>query len=152
MIDILNTTQLSEIIKKLDQSTQPLWGKMSPQHAIEHLAMTIKISTGKIIVKRYTTLEEAEAIKAKLIYSPIEIPKGVKNPLLTDELAALEHKDMDTAVKELLNEVNYFKEYYSNNPEVLHTQPRMGDLTHNEWFTFHNKHFTHHFKQFGVSN
>ncbi len=150
MIDIHNTSQIQSIINKLDPNAKPLWGKMSPQHIIEHLAMALKISTGKIIVKRYTTDEEAQTIKERLIYSPAEIPTGIKNPLLTDEPPALQYNNLDTAVKELFNEINYFKEYYSKNPGTLHMQPRMGELTHKEWLVFHNKHFAHHFKQYGL--
>lgn len=150
MIDILNTSQLQNTINKFNANAKPLWGKMLPQHVVEHLTMTVKISSGKIIVKRYTTLEEAQAIKDKLIDGPMEIPPGIKNPLLGDEPAAFQHADMETAVKELLSEINYFKEYYSKNPTALNTQPRMGNLTYNEWLIFHNKHFTHHVKQYAL--
>jgi hypothetical protein len=150
MIDILNTTRLQNTISKLNANAKPLWGKMSPQNIIEHLAGAVKMSTGKVIVKRYTTPEEAQVIKEKLINTPAEIPAGVKNPLLTDEAPALMHKDLDAAVAELFNEINYFKEYYKQNPNAIHTHLRMGDLTHGEWLTLHNKHFTHHFKQYNL--
>jgi len=150
MIDILNTTQLQNAIGKLDANAKPLWGKMSPQNIIEHLTGSLKMSTGKVSVKRYTTPEEAKVIKEKMIYSPAEMPAGIKNPLLTEEAPALIHKDIDAAVTELFNEINYFKEYYKQNPNATNTHLRMGELTHGEWLTLHNKHFAHHFKQFGI--
>ncbi len=150
MIDLLITSELQITISKLNVNAKPLWGKMSPQNIIEHLTGSLKMSTGKTIVKRYTTPEEAIAIKSKIIDSPAELPEGIKNPLLTDEAPALVHKDMDTAVAELFKEIDHFKAYYKQNPDAKHTHLRMGELTHGEWLTMHNKHFTHHFKQYGL--
>lgn len=150
MIDILNTSELQNTIRKLNVNAKPLWGKMSPQNIIEHLTGSLKMSTGKTIVKRYTTPEEAITIKSKLIDSPAAIPEGVKNPLLTGEAPALIHKDMDTAIAELFQEIDHFKTYYKQNPNAVHTHLRMGELTHGEWLIMHNKHFTHHFKQYGL--
>jgi len=152
MIDIHNTTQLQNTLNKFDSNAKPLWGKMSPQHIIEHLAMAVKISTGKINSKFYSTVEEAEKIKGRLIHSPMELTPGIKNPILGDEPPALRYANLNTAIEELHNEINYFKEYYEKNPTAKHTQPRMGDLDHNEWLTLHNKHFAHHFNQYGLLN
>ena len=99
---------------------------------------------------RLYTLEEAEKVKSKVIHSPAQLIPGIKNPILTDEPPELEFSDLKTAIKELYNEIDYFKMYYKKNPKAIHTQPRMGDLSHYEWLTLHNKHFTHHFKQYGL--
>lgn len=152
MIDIHNTTELNNILNKLQPNAKPLWGKMSPQHIVEHLAMAVKISTGRINSKFYSTAEEAEKIKDRLIRSTAELTQGIKNPILTDEPPALQFADLKTAISELHKEIDHFKDYYSANPNVKHTQPRMGDLDHKEWLTLHNKHFAHHFNQYGLLN
>ena len=150
MVDIHNTSELNNILNKLQPNAKPLWGKMSPQHIVEHLAMAVRISTGRINSKFYSTVEEAEKIKSRVIHSDAELTQGVKNPILGDEPPALVYPDMQTAVSELHKEIEHFKNYYSVNQNVKHTQPRMGELGHKEWLTLHSKHFTHHFKQYGL--
>ncbi|MBA2611934.1 MAG: DUF1569 domain-containing protein [Bacteroidetes bacterium] len=151
MVDIHNTSELNNILNKLQPNAKPLWGKMSPQHIIEHLAMAVKISTGRINSKFYSTVEEAEKIKSHVIHSQAELTQGIKNPILTDEPPTLVYPDLTTAISELHKEVDHFKSYYEKNKGAIHTQPRMGDLNHAEWLTLHNKHFTHHFKQYGLT-
>ena len=150
MIDIHNTSQLQNALNKLDPNAKPLWGKMLPQHIIEHLAMAVKISTGKINSKFYNTVEEAEKIKSRIIHSSMELTQGIKNPILGDEPPALEHATITDAIAQLFNEIEHFKSYYEKNPTAKHTQPRMGELNHKEWLTLHNKHFAHHFNQYDL--
>ena len=66
MVDILNKGKLQATVNKLEPTAKPLWGLMSPQHVIEHLATVVKVSTGKRPVKLYLTLEEGDKIKSKL--------------------------------------------------------------------------------------
>ncbi len=150
MVNILNTDQLHQTLSKLNADALPVFGKMSPQHVIEHLTKSLKTSAGKFAVKSHLAPEEAAKLKQKLIYSDFQLTPGIKSPILGDEPPALSLKDLNEALTELHKEINYFESYYKTNPEVTHTHPRMGELKYSEWLIFHNKHFTHHFKQYNL--
>ena len=150
MIDILNTAQLKKTLDKLKADASPLWGKMSPQHVVEHLAKSVKVSSGKIPIKFYFTQEDADKLKAKLIYGDMQLSAGIKNPTMGDEPPELIHTDLKSAITELDSEITHFENFYRQNPDVTNIHPRMGDLKHHEWLVFHNKHFTHHFKQYNL--
>jgi len=150
-VDIINKRQnIFDLLNTLNKDTPPKFGKMTPQHMVEHLALSVSISNSTGPQKQYSTAEEGEVIKSKLIYTEIEIPTGIKNPILGDELAALKFKDLETAIARLKIELNGFDTYFKNHPEGKTTQPRMGPLSHNEWIILHNKHISHHLKQFDL--
>ena len=149
-IDIYNTPDIITKLNKLNPDTKPLWGKMSPQNIVEHLAFSLQMSTGKNPQPVHFAAEVSDSIKQKIIYSDSEIPEGVKNPVLGNEPPPLVHTDMQTAIKHLKTELETFYNYYKENPEATHIHPLMALLNHQEWNTFHNKHFTHHFKQYNL--
>ncbi len=150
IVDIYNTQHIITKLKNLDPTAKPLWGKMSPQHIVEHLAFSLQTSTGKNQIRVHTAEDVANTIKQTIIYSDSEIPEGVKNPLLGDEPPPLVHTDMQTAIQHLKTELAHFHNYYKENAEATHMHPRMALLNHKEWTIFHNKHFTHHFKQYNL--
>lgn len=145
-----NREEIISQLKNLNKETQPAFGKMSPQHMVEHLAFAISISSGKGPQKLYVEQEMADAIKGKIIYTETELQPGIKNPILGDELAPLRNVDLDAAIEELTLALNDFDQYFNENPEGKTIQPRMGPLNYAEWSILHNKHITHHFKQFGL--
>jgi len=150
MINIKDTNHLKGVLEKLKPEAKPLWGKMSPQHIVEHLAMVLKISSGKEEVKLYNTQELADKIKATVIHTDVPLQQGIKNPILGDEPPELRNNGFEKALDELFDEIQYFESYYESNPDATHTQPRMGKLNHDEWLVLHNKHFLHHFKQYDL--
>jgi oxepin-CoA hydrolase/3-oxo-5,6-dehydrosuberyl-CoA semialdehyde dehydrogenase len=150
MIRIHDKKGLKAALDELKPGAKPLWGKMSPQHVVEHLAAIMKISTGKNEVGFYNSQEIADRIKEGIIYSDQELKPGIKNPLLGEDPPPLVHRDFASALDELYSEVEYFETYYQEHPEAMHVQPRMGKLNYHEWLILHNKHFTHHFKQYDL--
>lgn len=150
MVNILDKEQMQNAFGKLKPDAKPLFGKMSPQHVVEHLARVLAASSGKFNVKLYLTPEEAEALKKKLIYSDAQLPMGIKNPTMGDEPPALRHKNMDDAFKEFYSELEHFADRHKKTPDAIAMHPRMGELKCSEWLTFHNKHFLHHFKQYAL--
>ena len=150
VVNILNIGELQERFNKLKPEAKPLFGKMTPQHVIEHLANVVKVSSGKIVVKLYLPSREAEALKQKIIYSDVELPMGIKNPTMGEELPTLKHSNMGEAFNELFEEINYFEKNGCQNPHLKNMHPRMGELNYGEWLKFHSKHFLHHFKQYGL--
>ncbi|WP_018342270.1 DUF1569 domain-containing protein [Cytophaga aurantiaca] len=150
MIEIHNREFLLNSLNTLTNNSVASFGKMSAQHMIEHLLLTVQISSNKIPHPCSFREEKANAFKQALIYSPAEMPNGFRSPILTEELPALTYADIKSVLTELEKELIYFEEFFQKNPTIKTTNPSLGDLNYTEWIIFHNKHFTHHFKQFNL--
>ncbi len=150
MINILDKETLFYIIDKFKDNVKPQFGQLTPQHVLEHLMMSLQLSTGKKQIEFKGDQELAEKVKANLIYTDAEIPQGVKNPLLTDELPVLKFETIEIAKQELKNELEYFYNFRFQNPTSEFIHPRMNTLNMYEWTIMHNKHFAHHLKQYDL--
>lgn len=153
MVDISDRQQILTLLSSLKPNKQPIFGIMTPQHMIEHLAQVLRLSSGKGEQKLFVPEEKAEKIRAIFIHGSRDLPIGFKTPFLPiDELLPLQFSDLDDAIQNLLNETDNFYEYFRLNPEAISLHPTMGALNHSQWIIFHNKHFAHHFKQFELFN
>lgn len=150
MVNILNKDSVFAYIDKFNTECKTQFGVMTPQHIVEHLAMSLHIATGKLRVEFTGNVEMAEKIKQKLIYTDTELPQGIKNPILKDEPNPYVYKTIDEAKAALKDELELFYKYKSENPNATHVHPRMNVLTIDEWVIMQSKHFTHHFKQVGL--
>ena len=150
-LDINNTTDIIKRLNKLENKTNALFGKMSAQHMIEHLALAFTFSNGKNPVTLQYNSEKGQKIKTAVIFNDDEMPIGYKSPMLPkEELLPLKHPDLPTAKKQLIQELLDFFKYFELNPDAKPENPVAGILTFKEWVIFHNKHITHHFRQFGL--
>ena len=150
MIDILDRINLYEILNKIQADDKPIFGMMTAQHMVEHLALVVRFSNGKLPQINHFPGKE-EKIKSFLLDTEKEIPIGLKLPVLPiDKLIALNYSDLIFAINILKLELSDFDTYFANNPTALPIHPATGELTYKEWLIFHNNHFRHHFKQFGL--
>lgn len=150
-VDITNRQELNSLLNNLTENTPPKWGSLKAQNMVEHLAKTLQCSNGKKEIAQRGT--DGEALKARqaFIYTDVEMPMGLRSPLLPAEgPVPFEFSDLDEAKTNLNNELDDFEAYHKSHPDALFIQPRLGKLNCREWIIFHNKHFTHHFKQFGL--
>lgn len=149
MTDILNKTGLRSILSGLSSTKQPVFGLMSPQHMVEHLATVTEFSNGKRAAELQKSVETSIRWKQVLIYTDYEMQPGVKAPFIPeDTLPRLKFADLGEAVDNLMDELNEFEKFFKKDPdrEIMH--PALGLLNFKEWTIFHNKHFAHHFRQF----
>ncbi|WP_111671269.1 DUF1569 domain-containing protein [Algoriphagus litoralis] len=137
-------------LEKLTEQSERKFGIMSPQHMLEHLILTVKLSYGRIKIPDFEPTEKQLAQKQALLYSEIQFPIGVKAPGLGDKLLDLRFPDLSAAKAELLKSINEYLVFFENNPNEQTIHPRFGKLTFTEWELFHRKHFDHHLSQFGV--
>ena len=135
---------------KLNANQAPLFGKMSAQHMVEHLTITLKLSIGKIKYPPFTPSERALMAKKNLLFTELEMPMGMTPPNDTGELFPLKFPDIEKAKESLLKAWEEYLEYYEKNESAVGVHPRFGNLNKEEWDRFHFKHFKHHFKQFGI--
>ncbi len=141
--------ELAEYINNLEENTKPVWGKMSAQHMVEHLSMTLKIATGKLTVPVYTP-ENQLARMRDFLMSNRAMPREVVSPAVGSELPKLRKESFSSAMEEFWTKFDAFEKYYSENPDAVHKNPAFGELNYEEWQQFMKKHFTHHFEQFGL--
>lgn len=137
-------------LKSLTETSPREFGIMSPQHMVEHLILTVKLSYGRIKIPEFEPNEKQLAQKHALIYSEITFPRGVRAPGLGDQLLELRFPNLEFAKFELIKGINDYFTFFEENPDSRTMHPRFGKLNHEEWERFHKKHIEHHFEQFGI--
>lgn len=148
---VLQRNRVLELLYSLSPDQTPLFGTMSPQHMVEHLAFVVKFSNGKLPQQLYYRQEKANKFKQYTIYSENELVPGFKAPMLSDELPPLEHNSLAEAIEALKEELKAFDVHFQQDPDSRPVSPTLGPLLYEEWVIFHNKHFKHHLKQFGLA-
>jgi hypothetical protein len=145
-VDITNRRVLYRMLLMLDPSAQPLWGKMKPQQMIEHLITEVQYTNGTKIPTWDGPHENTATRKQNGIYTDAEMPRNIVLEQLPDTLT---YPDLETAINQLMKELDIFDRYFNTNDvKVIHGG--FGPLDYYEWIIWHGKHFTHHLKQFGV--
>lgn len=133
----------------IDDKTEPLWGKMSAQHMVEHLILAVKMGNGKLKLDCINPPEKLPTLK-KFLLSGRPLPKGFVNPVIGPENLPLKFSSINGAIAKLKEEIEDYHTFFKENPGAKPVNVTFGDLNKEEWDQFHKKHFTHHFKQFGL--
>jgi hypothetical protein len=147
----METEKIKTQLEKLTADTPASFGIMTPQHMLEHLTLTVKISYDRIRVPDFEPSEELKLQKTALLDTEMEFPKGLKAPGMKGvELLPLKNANLSEAKEQLLSSIEAYHTYFASNPNATTVHPRFGKLTFAEWERFHTKHFKHHFGQFGI--
>ena len=142
---------IQKSLERLATDTPASFGIMTPQHMVEHLTLTVKISYNRIKIPEFDLSEKQKLQKTALLDTALEFPKGVFAPgMKAGELIPLRNKNLSEAKEQLLDSISAYHTYFASNPTVTTVHPRFGQLTYAEWERFHPKHFKHHFEQFGI--
>lgn len=141
---------LLNLLSNLKEDTVPVWGKMTPQHMIEHLVLAVQTSNGKLIINKCISPPEKYPLMIRILLSSKPLPKNFINPVLGEGLQPLVYPNLETSILRLNNEINDFIIYFEEHPKAKMLNATFGPLNFEEWKIFHNKHFTHHFTQFGL--
>lgn len=142
---------LENLIKKLNPDSPRQWGRMTPQHALEHLTTVTMASSGKIKYEVHTPEEHLSRYR-KFLFINRAMDQGTKSPILDPEnLPALKKPDFRSAIGAFWQEWNDFEEFFDKNPGATTINAVFGPLTESEWRLFHFKHIVHHLAQFGVT-
>lgn len=145
-------SKLNELFKHLDKLTvdsKPLWGKMTPQHMVEHLILAVRMSNGNLAVECFNPPDKIQTLK-RFLLSGRPLPQNFINPLIGENLLPLVFKSLEIAKLELISELELYREFFRNNPEQQPINATFGPLNKDEWHIFHTKHFEHHLKQFNL--
>lgn len=145
----MNKETLQQRIQGLHENTQAKFGILTPQHMVEHLILTLKMSIGRIPIPEFIPTEKQLAQKQALLFTELPFPQGIKAPGLPDSLLDLRFADLETAKTELIKSWDAYQGLFQENQTKQTTHPRFGLLNFEEWERFHAKHLEHHLSQFG---
>ena len=140
------------LLQRLDQlngDSKAKFGILTPQHMVEHLTISLKLSVGKIPIPVFEPNEKQLARKQALLFTDIPFPQGIKAPGLPDTLLDLRFPDLEIAKAELIKSWDAYQLLFQENPTKQTPHPRFGLLNFEEWERFHAKHMDHHLSQFG---
>lgn len=147
----MNPEVYLEKLNQLRADQKPLWGKMTPQHMLEHLYKTVQSSINEISLNVYTEERKIPLLK-RLFLGDRALPTEFMNPAIGPNLLQLEFENLGSAIKELENVLARYDKFFADNPSSKTIHPIFGYLTKEEWDVFHHKHFKHHLSQFGLSD
>jgi hypothetical protein len=139
--------QYIEKLILLRANTKPLWGKMTPQHMVEHLILAMRMSTGKLKLECFNSPEKLPTLK-RFLMSSRPLPKLFVNPAIGENLLPLEYSSLEAAKNILNQEIIDYLNHFELNPEAKTVNVTFGELNKEEWDVFHKKHFIHHLSQF----
>jgi hypothetical protein len=141
----------NECITCLDENTPPLWGKMTPQHMIEHLVWVFECSTGILVLPCRTPENLLERTK-RFLFDNRQTPHEFKNPLLGEDPPPFRFSSFADAKVALRKEIARFLIHFREQPGAIHVHPIFGPLGAEEWHRTQFKHCYHHLLQFGLIN
>ena len=146
----LNVKNIGKILNHLTENTEPKFGKMSPQHMIEHLEEVLKFGS-EDAPKELLIPEDMIEKYQDWLYTDSKIRPGTQYPYLKEgELAELKYKNLDAAKENLLEALKEFTIFWKENPLAEKFHPRFDMLNKEMMELFQRKHFTHHLEQFGL--
>jgi oxepin-CoA hydrolase/3-oxo-5,6-dehydrosuberyl-CoA semialdehyde dehydrogenase len=145
-IDVTDREKLQALLSSLDIEAKPLWGKMDARLMVEHLVDQVEYSKGKKTTTCDRPAEEAEKDRQLWLHTDIQIPHNLVLKAPTEDYV---YDSMETAIKQLMIELNDFDQYLKE-PGTTAIHGGFGPMNHHEWVLWHNKHFTHHLRQFDL--
>lgn len=144
------TQEAPEVLSRLTQDMQALWGIMGPQHMVEHLSLIFYISTNHTIQECITPEEKLPRMRAFLM-SDKPLTRNFEAPFLpVGTTSPLRYKDLDEARLKLMGNIDRFYAHFRENPDDESMHPVFGKLNFEGWEQFHYKHLTHHLTQFAL--
>lgn len=142
--------ELVNAIRQIPADTLPAWGKMNLQQMTEHLSREgFSWSSGKIPQQLVTPAEHVPKMQA-FIMSEKMFRENTPNGLMADEPPPLQHADMNAALTELQQEIDYFFDVFEHEPDKKVLSPFFGALDREMQVQLLYKHALHHLRQFGT--
>ncbi|GAB4221671.1 MAG: hypothetical protein Kow0075_17270 [Salibacteraceae bacterium] len=141
--------EMVQRLRTLRPDASPRWGSMTPQHMVEHIVGSWRISNGRARVPVMLSGEELEKRRA-FLFSDKPYEKNIVNPVTGKDLPPLRKPGLKEAIDQLEDEIIAFFAYHESNPGAIENHPVFGELDKNGWLIFQTKHMQHHLSQFGL--
>jgi hypothetical protein len=137
------------MLRSLNDDTKPQWGSMTPQHMVEHLVGSWRVSNGNAKVQ--AIFQGDDLVKRRdFLFSALPYEKNIPNPVFRNGLQPLRKPSLTSAIDQLELEMDCFFSYYKAQPEATAVHPVFGELDFNGWLLFQTKHMQHHLEQFNL--
>ena len=94
------------------------------------------------------TLEQMKAFAV----SDKPFRENTPNPIIGENPMPLRHENLNSSIRELEAEIQFFKKIYESNPKLTAQNPFFGEMNFQEWVALFYKHANHHLKHFGLIN
>lgn len=138
------------LLEGLSQDQQPLWGKMTAQHMVEHISEIFLMSaTPHHEIPVMVPQERLEKAIAWLESDKQFRPNTVA-PILPSEPLPLTFSNLEEAKQKFLSALDKYTVAWRAQPAMTVDHPAFGPLSRKQWEQFHMKHVHHHFRQFGL--
>ncbi len=137
------------LLGKLKPAEKGRWGVMDAQQMVEHFADAVKNASGKLILPQLSEGEQLEKMRAFLV-SEKPFRENTDNPLIPKEGIAHRQPDLQSAIKKLQTELDFFFETFQNNPALKTGNAFFGSLDYEMNIQLLHKHAMHHLRQFGL--
>lgn len=142
------TQEVPELLKKLEATREGNFGLMTPQHMIEHLALSLKASVKRQSEPESPPSERHQGFKrfiqkgAILKHRPSDKTKA--------DLPELKYTSLEEAIAQIPIATKRFYDHYETNPNFVSYNKFMGELNFEELELFHYQHYRYHLWQFGL--
>lgn len=147
----MTSEKIEECLKKLTEDIKPKWGTMTPQHMVEHLEFTYRITSGENQDFEVATPEKYLEKAQEMLYNYEAMGHGHAFPLhKKGELENLRHNNLETAKTKLLEAREQYLTFFKENPKATTKNVVFGTLNKFEGYLLERKHLNHHFEQFNL--
>lgn len=124
---------------------------MNLQQMVEHFSDYVKIASGRTVIAKVFTPEENLAQARQFMMSDKPFRPNTPNPLLADIPPPVKQNNMEAAINELIQEIDFFISAFEKKTVLTTRNPFFGDLNYNENVQLVHKHAMHHLAQFGIT-
>ena len=147
----MTQSKINECLTKLTVDSKAEWGRLTPQHMIEHLEYTYRILSGEIQDFEINTPEKILEKVHNTLYNYSKMPREYDFPLAEkSEITKLKHENLEVAKEKMLEARTAYLNFYKENPEAKTKNIVFGELNRYECYLLERKHLNHHFEQFGL--
>lgn len=134
-------------LESIRPDSRRLWGRMSPQQMLCHIADSFDVVTGDRPAKAVDTLVNRTLIKWIALHAPLPWPKGVPTGRAVDaEFDGTKPGDFEADRERAIRLLRRFAD--PSTPRAKH--PGFGPLSDREWMLWGFGHVDHHLRQFGA--
>ena len=137
------------LLEQINPNQEPLWGKMTYQHMLEHMMAAFQVSCQQQPVPCIHEPERVAKMQAFLL-TDIPFKENTKSPLLREALEPLIYSSVEEALQQLKEAMNTYFNQYTIQEDALVFHPIFGTLDKKLNDALLYKHAVHHLKQFGV--
>ena len=147
--DPLERAALIHRVMGLRPDVKPLWGRMTAQQMVCHLADSFRACMGEKLVSSATGPLQRTLLKWFALYLPLPWPKGVPTrPEVEQGVGGTPPRDFDTDRRDLITLLQRICK--DTRDFQWHSHPIFGAMREVEWSRWAYLHVDHHLRQFGA--